>query len=305
MRELSLKRTGLTVFTFCLGLLLMALIARHVARERDAGSTLSGADYPIKRQIQYSFALQNETNRLLERADFWTYAPVKQTATQRCERLEVSFPYELLVDDLGNQVLHFTFDRIPPFGTKIITIQAELALSDTPNLLPVPVPDTFLRPEKYIEADAPEVGQLAHKLKDPQSQNTPESIFKWVSENLRYTGYQRSDRGALYALRNKQGDCTEYMYLFAALCRANGIPARGLGGYFCSADSILKANEYHNWAEFYQDGRWRVADPQKKFFMRNGSSFIAMQVIRENPENPMGEFHRFRFVGEGLKVKMN
>jgi transglutaminase-like putative cysteine protease len=308
MRELSLKKTGLTVLAFCVGFILLAVIARHVARERDAISSRPEAFYPIKRVVQYGYTLQNETNRLLEKAEFWTYAPVKQTATQRCENLEGSHPYELITDDLGNQILHFTLANLPPHGARIVMIKAELSLSETPRKPFPQQADGFLQPEKYIEADHPEILQLARKLKAPKTETTVRNIFDYVAGNIRYTGYVRNDQGALYALRKKQGDCTEYMYLFTALCRANQIPARGLGGYVCKGDAVLKASDYHNWAEFYQDGIWRLADPQKKVFMQNPSQYIAMRVIADatdEAKNPMGTFHRFRFVGDGLKVRMN
>ena len=95
------------------------------------------------------------------------------------------------------------------------------------------------------------------------------------------------------------------MYLFVALCRANGMAARGIGGYVCSENTVLKPNDYHNWAEFYQDGAWRIADPQKKVFAQNQSDYIGMRVIGKSQKNPIGKFHRFRFEGKGLKVKMN
>jgi len=249
--------------------------------------------------------LQNTTNRLLKHADFWTYAPVKQTSTQRCIGLETSHPYQLISDNLGNQILHFAFDNLPPYATKIVTIKANLELSDTPTSTSVGDLQPFLRAEKYLESDAPELSRFAKKFKDSEQVKTAENIFRWVADHVQYTGFSANERGALYALRNKKGDCTEFMYLFAAFCRANGIAARGIGGYVCSENTVLKPNDYHNWAEFYQDGAWRIADPQKKVFMENQSHYIAMQVIAESTNNPMGRFHRFRFAGDGLKVKMN
>jgi hypothetical protein len=94
------------------------------------------------------------------------------------------------------------------------------------------------------------------------------------------------------------------MSLFAALCRAKKIPARGIGGYVCSGDSILQPGSYHNWAEFYEAGAWRIADPQKKVFRNRPSDYIAMRIIGESSKNPMGEFNRFRSSGDGLEVKM-
>ena len=46
---------------------------------------------------------------------------------------------------------------------------------------------------------------------------------------------------ARHALETHAGDCTEYMALFVALCRRSGIPARGLGGYVCEKDKVLRA----------------------------------------------------------------
>jgi transglutaminase-like putative cysteine protease len=263
------------------------------------------AHYSIPRHIQYSFTLQNTTNRLVKQAEFWTYAPVKQTSTQQCVNIESSHPFELISDDLGNQILHFTFQDLPPYTTKIITIKAELLFSDKPNRLPVKDLQSYLRAEKYCESDDPEIARLARKLKGPKKVKSAENIFRWVADNIQYAGYLRNARGALHALREKKGDCTEFMYLFAALSRANEIPARCIGGYVRSENAILRPNGYHNWVEFYDKGAWRIADPQRKIFMQNQSYYIAMHVISRSLKNPMGNYHRFRFAGKGLKVKMN
>jgi hypothetical protein len=66
----------------------------------------------------------------------------------------------------------------------------------------------------------------------------------------------------------------------------------------------LEPESYHNWTEFYEEGAWRIGDPQKNIFMRNSSHYIAMRIIGESPKNPMGEFSRFRWGGDGVEVKM-
>ncbi len=104
---------------------------------------------------------------------------------------------------------------------------------------------------------------------------------------------------------NRQGDCTEFMYLFAALCRAREIPARTIGGFVCTGNAVIKPGDYHNWVEFFDGRFWRLADPQRKRWLKHGSHYIAMRVIAETPGDPLAGFHRFRFNGEGLKVRMN
>lgn len=266
---------------------------------------LTRPSYPIPRYIQYSYTVKNMTNRLAKEAHFWTYAPLRQTPTQKCTDIKTSHPYKLITDDLGNQILSFTLKDIPPYGTTIITIEANLKLADKPNRLSLKGKKAYLKAEQYCEADDPTIVQQAKQLRASTTKKTAENCFRWVSNTVQYTGYLENPRGALYALKEKQGDCTEFMYLFVALSRANKIPARGIGGYLASSNTVLRPTAYHNWAEFYFDGTWRIADPQRRIFMQKGSHYIAMHVIGESPKNPIKGPYRFTYEGQGIKVRMN
>ena len=301
MRELPVKKRTLLVLLGCSAVLVAGLVLALSLYDPSPQEPV----YPIQRQIQYSFTLQNRTNQPLKNAEFWAQAPVKETAHQRCERLEVSHPYQLLSDEHGNQALYFQLPEMPPFGTVILSVKAFLSLSDTPNALPAPDLKAYLQPEPFCESEAPEIKRLAATIGSGKPKDTAEKIFNWVTSNVQDSGYVRNERGALYALKSHQGDCTEFMYLFAALCRAGQIPARNMGGYVCSGDTVVKPNDYHNWAEFFDGKRWKIADPQRKNLMKESSHYIAMQVIADTPRNPMAGFHRFRFAGQGLKVRMN
>ena len=99
-----------------------------------SGSTGSGATgYRTGKRIQYSYTLQNKTNRVIEKAEFWAHAPVKQTASQRCQELTANYPFQTISDPYGNQVLHFTFNNLAPYATRIITIKANLLVSASAN----------------------------------------------------------------------------------------------------------------------------------------------------------------------------
>ena len=272
--------------------------------ENERGRS-SREDSGISRHIQYSFTLQNERDRVLDKAELWVRAPLKKTGAQSCERVRASHPFDSVADDWGNEILHFTFRDLPPFSTKIIGIQANLLLSDRPNPIPSEKVDSFLKAERFIESDDPAILKKARALKQGKPEATVESIFRWVAENVRYAGGLPNDRGALYAFKKREGDCSEFSYLFAALCRACGIPARVLGGYVCTGDAILDPGGYHNWAQFHLDGSWHLADPQRKVFMKDSSRYVAMEVKEDGKNDPMKEFHRFRFSGNGLTVKMS
>jgi hypothetical protein len=261
------------------------------------------SQYKIPRTVRYRFTLKNTGNRLLDKAEFWTYAPVKQTATQQVMRIDASHAHEILTDSLGNQVLHFVLANIPPYASKLVTITVELMLAQGVNSIQENQMQWFLAEEPFVEISHPEIQRLANRLKTTDDLRTSRRIFNWVARHIQYAGYIRDNRGALYALQQQRGDCTEYMYLFIALARVNGIAARGLGGYVYADDAILKPDDYHNWAEFYWADKWQLADPQNKVFMEKQSNYIAMRVISERSE--IASSHRFWYSGEGLSVRMN
>ncbi len=261
--------------------------------------------YPVERLVKYRFSVTNPTNRLLEKTELWVYAPVRQTPTQRVRIIESSEEFEMKVDALGNQQLHFTIRDLPPFGSQTIAIKAELDLSDQPNPMDTGAAGQFMKEEKYIEVHHPRIRAVAERLHAKDPRETAKAIFDWVSQSINNEAYLRNDHGALYALDQKRGDCTEYMYLYAALSRANGIPARGIAGFVVTDNALLKVDEYHNWVEIYIDGLWRVVDPQRKVFMEKPSNYIAMRILsRKAGEDAVGSQRLFS-ANDGVQVVMN
>jgi hypothetical protein len=305
MPELSITRTSPVRIFISLGLATVFLaIAGSSSRENARSIQGNPDDSWVPRHIQYSFTVQNETGRTIDKVDLWTFAPIEQEKTQRCESLTASHSFELVTDEMGNQMFHFVFLEVPPYGSKVVTIRADLLLSGLPRPAGIRGPGTFLNPERYIESDDPTIRRLADSLRGASPAETAERIFAWVAGNIRYAGYLPHDRGALCALKHRTGDCSEYAALFAACCRANGIPARVVGGFVCSGDSVLNAADYHNWAEFNVDGAWTIADPQRRVFRGDRSHYVAMHVMGGATERHGNTFHRFRAEGEGIVVSM-
>ena len=261
--------------------------------------------FSLVKSIQYQYALQNLSGHALKAVRFYALAPIKQTSFQLCQDIQVSHPFEIQTDDGGHQYLRVTFDTLPPYATKIVTLQAKLTLSsykpkDTKQNL-----KSYLKSEPYIESDHPFIVKTAQKLKAHKPIKTAENIFNWVASHMTYAGYTKNARGALYAYQHQKGDCTEYMHLFIALCRANQIPARGIAGYVLATSRKVKPGEYHNWAEFFDGGRWQIADPQKKKFMQDEQNYIAMRILQPTPAAPIEPFKRFKVDQKEVKVKMN
>lgn len=293
-----------SIIWLILGVFVVAILAWAGYRYWGVGDQ---AQYPIKRSIRYSFTLQNNTNTVKKDVDFRVFGPVKQTSTQLTQSIKASMPYELSVDQLGNQVLHFQIDSLPPFGTKIVSITADLSLSDQSNRIKEKDLEIYLGPEKFMETKDESLVNLSNRQAADTEEEKAEKLYKWVNNNINYAGYVKDDRGAVYAFKNKKGDCTEYMYLYSTLARIVGIPSRGIGGYVYKEDSVLKPEDFHNWSEVYIDKAWHVVDPQNGVFMDDQSHFIAMRIISRATQNQLNlqNTHQFAVGSKDITVKMN
>lgn len=294
----------LTWIPVCLAVLLSAACAGGGASRLNAADAADDARYPVQKQIRYSFTLTNSTGSLLEKPKFWTYLPIPVTSHQKVKKVTANYPYHEQRDDLGNSVIHFDLQDIPPYGARIVTITVDLLMSDRPVPMPAGDRARFLSREPFIESDDGKITSLAAQLHVESPADTARNDYEWVEKNIKSESYVAEDRGALYAVETHKGDCTEFAYLLTALYRAQQIPARAMGGYAFGGNGVMKPTDYHNWSEFYLDGAWHVADAQKGAFADSQTDYVGMRVIATGGQAAVAS-QRFSFAGEGLRVEMN
>lgn len=289
--------------------LLVVAIAAGVGlffRGQDDGQRSA---YPVERTVRYGFTVQNQQARAAETVNFRTYAPVEQTPTQKLEGIEASHPYRVEEDEWGNQILHFTLRDLPPHGQAIVQVTARLRLAREPN----PTRDglssgQLLSPSRLAPADHPRIRKLADSLSGEESpQATLRSTHRWAVENIAYEGYIAEDRGALYALENETGDCTEAMSLTLALLRANEVPAVGVAGYPTSGDTVLSPEDFHNWVLAWAGGAAWVTDPVNERLEKGLPGYIAFRLFSpeegETGNSTTQSF--FRTEQDSVAIQMN
>jgi transglutaminase-like putative cysteine protease len=294
MKSLSRKTVS---YSLAIGLLLalslVSLIRIYVFASNPPDGNIA---------IRYLVSVENKTNLPVTNASISINGPVDHTATQRCRTIQTSHPHTMIKDALGNQHLYFQWKIFPPLTTKLVSIHGGIQIWNEPRDVRIKDVKAFLEPEPYIESDDKKIQQQAAELKARTPLLTAEKINDWVAGNIDYSGYVSRNLGAAYALKHRKGDCTEYSFLFVALCRANGIPARPMAGFVCPQSMVVDFGDYHNWAEFYLDGRWHIADPQNKRFMSDQPYYIAFQIIR--PSEGLNGFLLDRPEAQGLEVKI-
>ena len=125
---------------------------------------------------------------------------------------------------------------------------------------PEAVDAEFLRPNPLITSNDPRVIALAKRAvgnaTDPWAK--AQAITKWVAANLRDKNFETTFAPADEVARTLAGDCTEHGVLTAAMCRAQGIPARVVTGlvYVPTQGGF----GFHMWNEVYVNRRWVAID---------------------------------------------
>jgi len=116
----------------------------------------------------------------------------------------------------------------------------------------------FTRPEKKIEVNEPAIVEQAKKLRG-RGRNPLEiarAAYDWVLDRTEYR-LVHGLKGAAYCLENRHGECGDYSALWVALCRAAGVPARPVTGFWAD-----QTDQWHCWAEFMlPGGEWLPVDP--------------------------------------------
>ena len=165
----------------------------------------------------------------------------------------------------------------------------------------------YLTAERYIECDQPEVRTLAAKADGAGDIETVEALYDSVIRTLRVSGYQIEDGGALAAVRERQGDCTEHSDLLVALCRSRGIPARVCEGLITDYSDVPR----HAWVEvFTREHGWVPFDPAQGrsgngSFERLKPMYIYLSKVRNDPQLGNGHSWYCHYWGKPVSITDN
>ena len=159
--------------------------------DQSGASDRNRLGYHIQRNITYAFTLQNKSGQLLNKAQFWTYAPIKKTSNQQCILLKTSHPCTVKADDLGNRILCFTFKNIPPYAVRIVRIDVGLLLAQKPVEEKMDGIDKYLVPEKLIESDVEKIFLEVADTNKPAINLYSQESFIEIGRRENY--YQMSD----------------------------------------------------------------------------------------------------------------
>lgn len=253
---------------------------------------------PVTRQLRFSAVLSNPQGKRLIDQTLWMYLPIKRTSTQDLVAVDTKIPYAMQTDAVGHSIIQIQIAELPPFAQRPFSLTVQTLQYAAPRASDSDDQKNWLHTERFTEVSDSRIQAQARALKANTPLQTARNIYEWVADNIAYAGLIADDLGAVYALTERKGDCTEYAFLVVALARANQIPARMVGGYVADRDMAPRADEYHNWAELYVEGAWRLVDAQKMNWLSPCADYIAFRFYRGESINAVGQADRFSINGD-------
>jgi hypothetical protein len=126
------------------------------------------------------------------------------------------------------------------------------------------VADEFIKSNYFLTSDDPQVIKHAKAAvgTEPDPWKKAKLIEAWVRKNMKVVDFSVAMAPASEVAKNLAGDCTEFSMLTAAMCKAEGIPARTALGYIYHVPpSTGKPTlAFHMWTEVLINGDWTGID---------------------------------------------
>ena len=207
-----------------------------------------------------------------------------------------------ITDQRQNRIIKVVWKRATRINTTIeivaenrVKLQPLKVKGDFPPLNLPAETNPYLQTSEQVPLDHKEIKTKALELTaDTKTEfDAVQKILTWTINHLRYV-LKPQKFGAVYAFKNKKGNCQNYSHLAAALMRSVGIPVRIVNGIALKKPYDIKlgkniltikmAQGRHSWIEVYfPEMGWLAFDPQNsELFVSN--RFIRVEVGLDNNE---------------------
>lgn len=138
-----------------------------------------------------------------------------------------------------------------------IILKSERLPSSTLSVEETNILAMHLKPSSFIQSNHKRIISQARKITEDKTSplERAQAIYHWVHDNINKE-ITASLPSALEVLKTRSGDCNEHTYLFTALARAAGLPAKVTVGLAYHKNRFY----YHAWPSVYV-GEWLEMDP--------------------------------------------
>jgi sugar lactone lactonase YvrE len=181
---------------------------------------------------------------------------------------------EIVTDKWGQQTAHFHFENIAAgdnvegemkVKVKISEVRYFIYPEEVGSLSDIPedIKDKYLENNEKYHYDHP---VIQNAVKEAVGDETNaylifRKIFNYLIDNMYYE-MSGGWNTAPTVLARGNGSCSEYSFVYIAMCRAAGLPARYVGSVVVRGDDASYDDVFHRWVEVYLPNiGWVPIDP--------------------------------------------
>ncbi len=241
----------------------------------DDGENLYQTDAK-KRNVRFVYRIQNLGPGVVTKAEVFLAVPGDIGVSQK---LLAPLAYEpqpdrFDVDESGQNVAVYEYRDLEPGAVKEVGYTADATIGvrrfcifpqrvGKLEDIPASVRKQFTVDASRYRLEQPLIRETSAKIvageKNPYW--IARKIYKWVQEHVDYERVGGWDI-AETLIKRGTGSCSEFSFLYVALCRAAGLPARYEGSVVVRGDDASVDDVFHRWCEVYLPGYgWVVVDP--------------------------------------------
>jgi hypothetical protein len=231
-----------------------------------------------KTNIEFTHTLRNHGPGTIEKAEIYFAVPEKtlnhQELLGEVQYMPPADRFE--ADQWGQKIAVYTFDDVGPgemVGARysVDAYIGELRFYIHPDCvgslenIPEEITEKYLKEGSRYFIDEPIIRETVEQILDGESNPywIARKFFEYEIEKVEYELAGGWDI-APTILKRGSGSCSEYSFLYIALCRAAGLPARYQAGVSHRGDDACVDNVYHRWVEVYLPNYgWVPVDPSR------------------------------------------
>ena len=213
--------------------------------------------------LRFEFVFQNDGPGEVTRLDVYAIVPLSR-GHQRISNLEFSeIPHTFVTDRYDQEMAHFRFGNLAPGQKATVSWEGDVELQAMDygvdpdqvaglDQIPPDILATYTTNESKYRLES-QVIQDAAQAAARGATNPYEiarNVHDFVARRLWYDNDGTWDDAETVYLQ-RTGSCSEYSFLYIALCRANGLPARYVAGTRQRQERTYVDTVFHRWTEVY------------------------------------------------------
>lgn len=181
---------------------------------------------------------------------------------------------QIASDKWDQKTAHYRIENLQPGETKNIRMVTRANIYETRYFvfpekvgkrsdIDQKIKDKYLENNEKYQLNHPAIQKVVKKVNN-QTDNpywVARKLYDYLIDNMYYEmvgGWNTAPT----VLERGNGSCSEYSFVYIALCRASGIPARYVGSVVVRGDAVAMDDVFHRWVEIYLPNYgWIPVDP--------------------------------------------